>query len=264
MRSWTHSESKIGIMKENWFNWCIIIINYRPPTDSRFSVFFYWTRDLKIILGAGGVTLNHKLAEDHVKLSIGGSDVPGAVSVVRIVVGIIGRLHSIRPSKNKLKIFVFLSKLFYVAISSGSIVISIGQLHPSQIIGPDDEEEEDDEKWPTNDEDGDDDDWEVWTDTLELDDDTLEEELEEAVAVNTRLTIGVSLRGSAIITWLLFTSPVVDSNDRSRSIFTISDPSQIIVEESQQCYHLPIFWTKFMFCWSSPSCSGVAGGRVLS
>ena len=79
------------------------------------------------------------------ELSIGGSDVPGALSVVGIVVGIIGRLHSISPSKNNLKIFVFLSKLFYVAISSGSIVISIGQLHPSQIIGPD-EEEEDDEK----------------------------------------------------------------------------------------------------------------------
>ena len=52
----------------------------------------------------------------------------------------------------------------------------------------------------------------------------LEDELELAVAVKVRLTIGVLFRGSWISTALLVTSLESESNVRSRSSLIISDP----------------------------------------
>ena len=134
----------------------------------------------------------------------------------------------------------------------GSIRISLGQLHPSHSTGPTEDEEDEEEWWATNDVESSDDDDEledVLTETL-LDDETIEEELDEdADATNVSSTIWVPLIGSWSSTVLLVTSLVWDSNVRSRSTLTMSEPTLDI-----NCRFLD----------SSPSCSGVAGSRVLS
>ena len=124
-------------------------------------------------------------------------------------------------------------------VSSGSILISIGQLHPSQGGGgviEDEEneectlnelhEEEEEEDVPTDMEEED-----LLTDVEEEDvrtdreeEEDITEELEEAVATKTKFTRGVSETASWISTVLLVTSDVSGSNVRSRSSLTISLP----------------------------------------
>ena len=89
----------------------------------------------------------------------------------------------------------------------------------------------------------------VLTAILDEEEEILDEYDELEVAVKTRFTIGVWLIGSWISTLLLVTSEVSDSKVRSRSNLTISDP---------------ILEMNWRFCDNSPSCSGVAGGSVLS
>ena len=96
------------------------------------------------------------------------------------------------------------------------------------------EEEDTEEDLELHDDDEDD----VVTDSPQLDEvRMLEDELELAVAVKVRLTIGVLFRGSWISTALLVTSLESESNVRSRSSLIISDPNvqmlNILVNETQ-------------------------------
>ena len=85
-----------------------------------------------------------------------------------------------------------------------------------------DGEEEDEEDMELHDDDDDD----TVTDRPQLEEvRMLEDELELAVAVKVRLTIGVLFRGSWISTALLVTSLESESNVRSRSSLIISDPN---------------------------------------
>ena len=140
-----------------------------------------------------------------------------------------------------------------------------------KLVEGDEEEQEGDGEEEDKEEDlevHDDDDDDTVTDRAQLEEvRMLEDELELAVAVKVRLTIGVLFRGSWISTALLVTSLESESNVRSRSNLIISDPNvQMLNIHANKTPSdvLPTLDMNCMFCWSSPSCSAVAAGRVLS
>ena len=67
---------------------------YREATDPGPPVLLDGSGDLEVVHGAGGITLQRELGEQEAELARGGSHRPHALSVVRVIGGVVGGLKS--------------------------------------------------------------------------------------------------------------------------------------------------------------------------